>query len=249
MSEYNSRPLGDALGANGRALSGSEARPQPDQPEDGSSKRWPCHFERLCALAALLFASALSMNVMLRQAPLIPPHPLQQFPLRVGAWQGTSLPLSEKTLAALDLHDYLNRVYFGPGQQVVGLYIAYYPQQTFGDDIHSPKNCLPGSGWEPIANGALTLTLPRGRISVNRYLVARGSQRELILYWFQQRGRVIRSEYWSKFYQVWDGLRHSRSDAALVRVAIPIQDNHSATAVGADFIRAVMPRLKAFIPD
>lgn len=209
----------------------------------------PNWLRRACMLAALLFAAALGLNVMLREAPLRPARSLQQFPLQVGPWKGTAWPLSEKTLAALDLHDYLNRVYFGPGQRVAGLYIAYYPRQTFGDDIHSPKNCLPGSGWEPIANGALTLNLPHGRISVNRYLVARGSQRELILYWFQQRGRVIRSEYWSKFYQVWDGLRQGRSDAALVRVAIPISGNRSAAAVGADFIRQVMPRLHGFIPD
>lgn len=210
----------------------------------------PNLLRRAGCLAALLFAAALGLNVMLHEAPLTPARSLHEFPLQVGGWNGTALPLSAKTLAALDLHDYLNRVYFGPNQQVAGLYIAYYPRQTFGDDIHSPKNCLPGSGWEPIENGALMLALPRGPIQVNRYLVARGSQRELILYWFQQQGRFIRSEYWSKFYQVWDGLRLGRSDAALVRVAIPINGSDSAAvAIGADFIREVLPRLKTYIPD
>ncbi|MGH9412162.1 MAG: exosortase C-terminal domain/associated protein EpsI [Terriglobales bacterium] len=214
-------------------------------PEGGHSFAW-----RAGWLAALLFTAALGLNVALRQAPLHPAAPLRQFPLRVGIWKGTAMPLSAKTLAALDLHDYLNRVYFGPGEQVAGFYVAYYPRQTFGDDIHSPKNCLPGSGWEPIENGVLALDLPGGRVSVNRYLVARGSQRELILYWFQQQGRVVRSEYWSKLYQIWDGLRQGRSDAALVRVAVPIRDSRAAAvATGTAFIRDVLPRLQGFVPN
>lgn len=209
---------------------------------------------RAWALAALLLAAAVGMSAFLRQAPQPPVRPLDEFPLRLGSWQGNATPLPPATLAALDLHDYLNRVYFGPDQQVVGLYIAYYPQQTFGDDIHSPKNCLPGSGWEPLQSGSMRLAgaVPgmTGMMTVNSYLVARGNQRELILYWYQQQGRTIRSEYWSKFYQVWDGLWRRRSDAALVRVALPLDgDRARAEARGAAFIRLFMPRLPEFIPN
>src|SRR6185312_3056100 len=93
---------------------------------------------RYWTLAALLLAAAWGMRAYLRQAPQLALHSLDDFPLSLGPWQGSSTPLPPATLAALDLHDYLNRVYFGPDQQVVGLYIAYYPKQTFGDDIHSP---------------------------------------------------------------------------------------------------------------
>jgi len=209
---------------------------------------------RSWAFAGLLLGAALGMSAFLRPSP--PPRvpPLEEFPMSLGPWQGSATPLPPATLEALDLHDYLNRVYFGRDQQVVGLYIAYYPQQTFGDDIHSPKNCLPGSGWEPLQSGSMSLAGAwPGRtepMTVNSYLVARGNQRELILYWYQQQGRAIRSEYWSKFYQVWDGLRRRRSDAALVRVAIPMDgDRARAAARGAAFIRLVTPRLPEFIPD
>ena len=211
-------------------------------------------FWRYWTLAALLLAAAWGMAAYLRQAPQPALRSLDDFPLSLGPWQGSATPLPPATLAALDLHDYLNRVYFGPDQQVVGPYIAYYPKQTFGDDIHSPKNCLPGSGWEPLQSGSMRLEGVRpgdpGPMTVNSYLVARGNQRELILYWYQQQGRSIRSEYWSKFYQVWDGLTRRRSDAALVRVAIPLDgDRARAAAQGAGFIRLFMPRLPEFIPD
>ncbi|MGH9477335.1 MAG: exosortase C-terminal domain/associated protein EpsI [Terriglobales bacterium] len=201
-------------------------------------------------LAAALLLAALGIGALVR--PSAPPaaRSLAGFPLQVGDWGGQVLPLAPATLAALDLHDYLNRVYFGPHQQVAGLYIAYYPRQTFGDDIHSPKHCLPGTGWVPVQTGTVSIRMPEGEIQVNRYLVARGRQRELILYWYQQQGRVISSEYRSKLFQVWDGLRQHRSDAALVRVAISAASGDArASAEGEAFVRLIFPHLSAFIPN
>ncbi|MGH9417128.1 MAG: exosortase C-terminal domain/associated protein EpsI [Terriglobales bacterium] len=211
----------------------------------------PNHFGFRCAaLAAVLLLTLAGMAVFLHPAAPPPSLPLGQFPMQLGSWRGQALPMTAETLTALHLHDYVNRVYFGPDQRAVGLYIAYYPRQTYGDDIHSPKHCLPGTGWQPISTGALTVLLAGRTIQVNRYLVARGSERELILYWYQQQGRVIRSEYWSKLFQVWDGLREHRSDAALVRVALPAPgDAAAANAEGAAFIRMILPHLGGFIPD
>ncbi|MGH9488643.1 MAG: exosortase C-terminal domain/associated protein EpsI [Terriglobales bacterium] len=205
---------------------------------------------RCCFLGLALLLCAAAMGRAVR--PAAPPSavPLHAFPLRWPGWRGTVQPLTSAQLHALHLHDYLNRVYFGPDGRVIGLYIAYYPTQTFGDDIHSPKHCLPGTGWIPVENDALTIPTAAGAISVNRYLVARGSQRELILYWFQQQGRAIRSEYWSKFYQVWDGLRRHRSDAALVRVAVPVAGNAArAQAEGTAFVRLIIPHLSRYVPN
>lgn len=211
----------------------------------------PKHFGLRCSTLALgLLVVCLGMTVLLHPAEPPAAHPLNQFPLQLGNWSGRALPLPAATLTALDLHDYVNNVYVNPAQQVIGLYIAYYPLQTYGDDIHSPKHCLPGTGWQPLTTGTLNVALPGRDIQVNRYLVARGSERELILYWYQQQGRVISSEYWSKLFQVWDGLRQHRSDAALVRVAVPAaQDEAAAATEGAAFIRMIMPRLGSFIPN
>jgi len=205
---------------------------------------------RCCALAALLLTSGWGMNRFLGQqrAPAAPP--LVRFPEQLGPWRGTDLPLEPRILEALQLHDYLNRIYVNPAQQVIGLYIAYYPEQRFGDDIHSPKNCLPGAGWVPVENRALGLELQGRRVEVNNYLVARGSERELVLYWFQQQGRVVPSEYWSKLFQIWSGLRRQRSDAALVRVAVPVGNSGElAQARGVRFIQLVAPQLRTYIPE
>ena len=248
------RQCEDALSTRGRPLPAVEPHPPSDPPER-SLQAVACHpppgwARRTSALALLLLAAWLGMGVFLRQPPVAAVRPLSRFPAQIGSWRGSDLPLEPRILQALHLQDYLNRVYIGPQQQVIGLYIAYYPRQQFDDDIHSPKNCLPGAGWLPLHNGALTVTLPRRRIQINDYLVARGSEQELILYWYQQQGRVIRSEYWSKFYQVWDGLTERRSDAALVRVAVPVDSRAAqAQARGVRFIRAIFPHLREVIPQ
>ncbi len=206
---------------------------------------------RIYGLALLLLGAWLGLHVATRE-PVVPAsRPLRQFPLHLGGWTGVELPLEPRILHALRLHDYLNRVYFSPQLGSLGFYVAYYPRQRFGDDIHSPKNCLPGSGWEPIRSGALTIALPDAQtLRVNDYLVGRDARRDLILYWYQQQGRVVRSEYWSKFYQIWDGLTQHRSDAALVRVASPIRSGGvRAQQRAVRFIQLAYPRLRAFLPD
>lgn len=205
---------------------------------------------RCLVLAALLGAVCLGSKVYLGRQRLPAAQPLSGFPLQLGAWRGNDLPLEPRILEALQLHDYLNRIYINPSQQVVGLYVAYYPEQRFGDDIHSPKNCLPGAGWLPLQNGALAFDLEGQRVQVNNYLVARGSERELILYWFQQQGRVVRSEYSSKLLQIWSGLSRSRSDAALVRVAVPVAGSDALSqSRGIRFIQLFYPQLKNYIPN
>jgi EpsI family protein len=200
--------------------------------------------------AAVLLSAWLAMVALTRQRPVPPARPLGHFPLQINRWRGTSLPLAPRILRTLRLKDYLNRVYIDSRGHVVGLYIAYYPRQRFGDDIHSPKNCLPGAGWLPLQSGALTLALAGRQISVNRYVVARGSDRELVLYWFQQQGRIIRSEYWSKAFQIWDGIIRRRSDAALVRIVVPVGATAArAQARGVAFVRLLSARLPAYLPN
>jgi EpsI family protein len=204
---------------------------------------------RLYGIAMLLLLSGVGMNRFARQPKVMPALPLSSFPSRLGPWQGADQPLPAPTLAALQLSDYLNRVYTGPGQSAVGLYIAYYPRQRFGDDIHSPKNCLPGAGWQVVASTTVPVQIRGRAIRVNQYIVARGQDRDVVLYWYQQQGRVIASEYWSKAVQVWDGLTQRRSDAALVRVAVPYRgDPARARQTAAAFVGRIYPQLAAYIP-
>src|ERR1700674_1363464 len=131
--------------------------------------------------------------------------PLSTFPMQLRDWQGADVSIEPRIVQALGVSDYLFRVYQAPDQHLVFLYVGYYRSQRTGISIHSPKNCLPGAGWEPVSAGHMTLTGPgRQRVLVNRYEVENGLHRQLVLYWYQSHGRIIASEYRGKMYMVLD---------------------------------------------
>jgi len=130
---------------------------------------------------------------------------------------------------SLHVDDYVNRWYQDESGHIVGLYVAYYENQKTGESIHSPKNCLPGSGWEPIRTGRQQLALSSGsQVLVNLYLIQKGLDQQLVLYWYESHGRIIASEYSAKIYLVLDGIRLNRTDSALVRVSTPVDDGEVA---------------------
>jgi EpsI family protein len=133
------------------------------------------------------------------------------------------------------------------------LFLAFFPSQRAGSTIHSPQNCLPGAGWLPVESGKIKLLRPDGKtITVNRYLIGKGLERRLVLYWYQAHGRVVASEYWAKFYLVTDAIRMNRSDGALIRVTTPVAQNESSVSAeqrGVAFIQDVLPFLGRYIPD
>lgn len=211
----------------------------------------PLHRSRLLFTVGFLLAFFGLLRVLLAQPAVPPTLSLNLFPLRLAGWRGRNLPLSSHVLHALRLHDYLNRIYVGSRGRALGLYVAYYPRQRFGDDIHSPKHCLPGSGWEPVLISSAAIPVAHAApIRVNSYLVERGWQRDLVLYWYQGRGRVLRSELWGKWYQIWDGLLRHRSDEALVRIVSPVRGSAAhARARAIAFAGRVYPDLRAYIPN
>ncbi len=216
----------------------------------------------MLARAFLLFVCFVGATGMIARASHIEPVPVRAsfdtFPAQIGEWRGVSLPpLSAPIMAVLRVDDYVNRVYNAPGRYGAGLYIGYYRSQRQGDSIHSPLNCLPGAGWEPVSQGTLTIPISNtqgGPISVNRYVIQKGIERQLVLYWYQSHGRVVASEYWSKFYLIRDAVRLNRTDAALVRVIVPMPpgpDGAETTAESqaTDFVRAMFPMLSNYLPS
>lgn len=180
------------------------------------------------------------------------------FPMQLGEWQGRqNPPFTARVLEVLGLDDYLTRGYFRGTRSYADLYVGYWRSQRQGDTMHSPQNCLPAAGWTPVKQSLLTMTDPRnpaGQITVNRYLIQKGLDRQLVLYWYQGRGRVIGSEYWSKIYLVLDAARLNRTDAAIVRVVVPVagpsaNDEAVAEKDAIDFINSFMPQLGRFLPD
>jgi EpsI family protein len=184
------------------------------------------------------------------------------FPMTLGEWRGVQeAPFNEEMLSVLGVDDYLARVYFRSTASQVGLYIGYYRSQRQGDTIHSPLNCLPGSGWEPLSKSTLRIPVTRmvgdpatTEIPVNRYVVQKGLERMLVVYWYQSHGRVVANEYVSKFYLIRDAVRLNRTDGALVRVTAPIAsniDNGEARALGdaVRFVKVLFPRLADYLPE
>jgi EpsI family protein len=190
----------------------------------------------------------------------VPPRQqLASFPFRFAHWEGYSQPpLSDRIMALLGVDDYIDRTYRSDQRQYAGLYIGYYESQRQGDTMHSPLNCLPGSGWEPVSKGYTTIAVPTAaggvqNITVNRYVVEKGLDRQVVFYWYQSHGRVVANEYRSKIYMVLDAVRLNRTDAALVRVISPrLGDDHAAElaadAVGTGFVKAIFPMLENYLP-
>jgi EpsI family protein len=148
-------------------------------------------------------------------------------PSEIAGYIGRDIELSEAELTLAGATNHLMRVYTAPGGVVDGgdwftVYVGYYAQQRQGKTIHSPKNCLPGSGWEPLASRAASISVGDRKVTVNRYILQRGDERGLVLYWYQGRGRVEASEYRVKWDLLRDAAVRQRTEEALVRVVVPV---------------------------
>lgn len=178
---------------------------------------------------------------------------LKEFPKQIGAWQqtGGDEQFDSQTMAVLRASDYLLRDYRGADGRVVNFYVGYYASQRDGATYHSPLNCLPGAGWVMSEPGKITIT-PKGRAPfvANRYLIQNGDHKDLLIYWYQGRGRAVASEYWGKIYTVVDSVRMRRSDGAMVRITTPVESSEpAALQAAADLAANASTILPEFIPD
>jgi len=217
----------------------------------------------MIARAFVLFAMFLATTGVVARKSRPEPAPIRstfaQFPAQIQRWTGEQLPpMDAKILAILGVDDYMSRAYYAPDRAIVGLYVGFYNSQRQGDSIHSPMNCLPGAGWEPLSKSFVRIPVALGdartEVDANRYVIQKGLDRQLVLYWYQSHGRTVASEYWSKFYLIRDAVRLNRTDAALVRVIVPInpglQDGEmTAERQATDFVKAMFPLLPAYLPS
>jgi EpsI family protein len=177
-------------------------------------------------------------------------RPLNEFPATIDLLHSEDLPYAPEVVEAIGADDYINRVYSGNAPPIE-LYIGYYKDQRAGDRIHSPRNCLPGSGWEPVHSAQVQIGFANGRaIVVNEYLVEQGTRRDMVLYWYQTRRRIIASEYAAKYWLVADGLRHRRTDGTMVRIWTTAADGEeNARQRAADFAARIYPQVAALLPE
>jgi EpsI family protein len=212
-----------------------------------------------CLILSLCFAAGFGLVMRAERPEPTPPRTtFDRFPMALGTWQGVQEPpLDPRVLAVLGVDDYLSRAYYTSDRSAaVGLYVGYYGSQRQGDTMHSPQNCLPGSGWEPVSNRLLRIAIPSAPagsspVAVNRYLIQKGIDQQLVLYWYQSHGRAIASEYWAKYYLIRDAIRLNRTDGALVRVIAPIVPEHGETQaemLAVRFVQDLFPALAGYLP-
>lgn len=199
---------------------------------------------------ALLLAATVALAKLPHGRKVELSQPLSVFPADFGQWQGFDYAIESRLIAASGVDGYLNRVYVRPGPDQISLYIGYYKSQQTGELIHSPKNCLPGTGWQPYSYWITDLKVGSGRsFPVNVYIVENERDRLLVLYWYQSHGRIIASEYQAKLYMVLDGIWLGRTDSALVRIATKVgNDQDRAYRMAMNFARDVAPKLDELIP-
>jgi EpsI family protein len=210
---------------------------------------------RRLLLVSLVLAGVLGVRWWLDREPTGKlSEPLSTLPPTIGAWHSVSDDaLSLPVRRVLRADDLLARTYeVLPGTQVQ-LFIAYYRTQRSGERMHSPRNCLPGSGWEPLSSSLINADIGGGRVEqLNRYLVQREDKRLLVVYWYQEHNRLIADEYRGKFYLMWDSFRRGARDGALVRVSVelhPGMDQDEATNTILQFIHSATPEITKLLPS
>jgi EpsI family protein len=184
----------------------------------------------------------------------LPLAPLAMFPSAIPGWQAVQdFPVDPEVQAILKSDDSLNRVYWNPSTKAeVLFYVAYFKTQRTGATPHSPKNCLPGSGFEPVVPPSVISIPVAGRaepLTANQYIVARRDEKVVVLYWYQSHGRTIANEFAAKFWLVADAMRYRRSDTAVVKVQVRVTgDETAAVREAAAFVQAVYPALARQLP-
>jgi exosortase D (VPLPA-CTERM-specific) len=202
---------------------------------------------------ALLLAAGVTVSLISHRAEIVPERTrFVEFPLQLGAWHGRTAALDADVERGLGLDDYILSDYSGPDRKAVNFYVAYYTSQRKGESPHSPIVCIPGGGWQIAAFERTRIgAVNAASLPFNRVIVARAGVKQVVYYWFDERGRKIANEWWSKWYLLTDAIFKNRTDGALVRLTTQVLAGE--TEADADhrlltFMREVVPVLTAYLP-
>jgi exosortase D (VPLPA-CTERM-specific) len=249
-SAASRRPFDVLIGPPSIELGRSAAMPAV-RPEEGLASQAPLVAGGVMLVVAMLAAP----TVAPREFPSPARHSLLEFPLQLGQWRGTSSAMERQYLDALQLDDYVLADYTATEKAPVNLYVAYFQSPKKGRSSHSPRQCIPGGGWEITSFEPLRLhevSGGAGALDVNRVVIEKDQHKQIVYYWFKQRDRWITSEYAVKFYLFWDSLTRHRADGALVRLVSGVNGGETETAVDARLQTVaglVTPVLNRYVPD
>jgi EpsI family protein len=177
-----------------------------------------------------------------RRKPDFLAQPLDTVDRQIGGWtMARDEPLTSGVLDRLQLTSYISRLYVKQGKQL-GLFIAFYAEQRAGESMHSPKHCLPGSGWEIWKHDSAMVPVSGGQVEVNQYSIRNASDKMVVFYWYQSKRRIIASEYLGKVLLARDALFDGHTAGSIVRITLP--DIPSAPAEGTAFASVIIPEVQ-----
>jgi EpsI family protein len=179
-----------------------------------------------------------------------PRAPLADLPRTLGAWQGHEAPnMDDDVVAQLGVDDYLHRQYTTGQGAAIGVYVGYYASQRRGSTIHSPQNCLPGAGWQPVFRDTAEVSAGHDTMPVNRFIIQKGMDRLAVYYWYQGRGRIVANDFANKGWLMLDAARLRRTDGGLVRLLTPVVTTpEAAFDTLAAFGTVLVPHLSTHLP-
>jgi EpsI family protein len=199
----------------------------------------------------MLVAALLGLNFRSEDEALPPGKPLHTFDTSVGAWQPREASVfTDDIQNVMKASDYVMRRYSDATGRSLWLFIGYWEKQRKGAQPHSPQNCLPGNGWQPLEVSRVSVPLPATTLVVNRLLIQKDEQRQLMFYWYRAQGTPVAGELEAKLQLMKNALLHNRTDGAIIRVSSPIYQ--SVTSTSADFTRFIQklqPALSEYLPD
>lgn len=205
----------------------------------------------IVALLMVLFSGYLILRS--HGEPVLPRKPFSEFPKTIGSWTGSEEFFDKEIYDILGLDDSVLVSYRNPRGENIQLYVGFYQNQREGELIHSPKNCMPGAGWNITRTTLEPLSIPAPdsrQIKIIKLILEKGIQKQVVLYWFQSRGRFIASEYWQKIFLVYDAIFKNRTDGSFVRLIAPAgySGEAEATQVLKEFAVKLIPILEGYIP-
>ena len=223
-----------------------------ERPENARVRYRAVNNTLIIALIVLIGSSAMTLLLGQRAEVNLERKTFSQFPMQIGEWSGHHGTIDKYSLDLLKLDDFILADY-KKNNDMVNFYVAFYEQQETGSSAHSPKSCLPGGGWRILSHTEISLDkTPLSSAAINRFVIRKGEHRQVVYYWFQERGKIIASEYAEKWHILIDSIIDNRTDGALVRLTTlvgPNEDIENADRKLLEFAQQVTPILQSYLPE